>query len=170
MSDNTFNYIDAFILANRLSLSELRRERDNAIVKSQTAEYYRETEYASPIDNFPWSDYARCCDEALSCVKNCHIQSKKQVIDNRLFVNIPELKARHDIVEVISRYTNLRKFGRNFNACCPIHTEKHPSLTIYPESQTWHCYGCNRGGDIIEFIKYMHNTDFKGAATILEAI
>lgn len=84
-------------------------------------------------------------------------------------IDIQELKARNDIVETAERYTTLRKAGRNFVGCCPLHDEKHPSFTIYPDKQTWHCFGCGKGGDVIALIMAAENIDFRGAAVALGA-
>ena len=74
---------------------------------------------------------------------------------------IDEVKQRTDIVEVVSQYTTLKKAGRTFGALCPFHSEKHPSFFIYPEQQSWHCFGaCNTGGDVFSFVMKKENIDF----------
>ena len=81
---------------------------------------------------------------------------------------IDEVKQRTDIVEVISQYASLKKAGRNFNALCPFHSEKHPSFFVYPEQQSWHCFGaCNTGGDVFSFIMKKQNIDFGEALRLL---
>ena len=64
------------------------------------------------------------------------------------------IKARVDILDVVSQYVpNLHQAGRNFKACCPFHQEQTPSFTVFPESQTWHCFGeCETGGDVVLFV------------------
>jgi hypothetical protein len=52
---------------------------------------------------------------------------------------------------------------------CPFHAEKTASLKIYPENRGWHCFGCGRGGDVIDFVKFVHGVDFKQALSILNA-
>jgi hypothetical protein len=79
-----------------------------------------------------------------------------------------EVKSQADIVEVASRYTNLKKAGRNFTGLCPFHSEKHGSFFVFPEKQTWHCFGaCNTGGDVIALVMKAENCDFKTALTAL---
>lgn len=74
---------------------------------------------------------------------------------------IDEVKQRTDIVEVASQYTTLTKSGRNFKAICPFHSEKHPSFFIYPEQQSWHCFGaCNTGGDVFSLIMKKEGMNF----------
>ncbi len=81
---------------------------------------------------------------------------------------VDEVKQRTDIVEVISQYTSLTKAGRTFRGLCPFHSEKHPSFFVYPEQQSWHCFGaCGTGGDVFSFIMKKENTDFGEALRIL---
>ncbi len=74
---------------------------------------------------------------------------------------IDEVKQRTDIIEVIGQYVPLTKAGRTFRGLCPFHSEKHPSFFVYPEQQSWHCFGaCNTGGDVFSFIMKKQGIDF----------
>ncbi|MBI2851314.1 MAG: DNA primase [Chloroflexi bacterium] len=74
---------------------------------------------------------------------------------------IDEVKQKTDIVELIGQYTTLKKAGRNLNALCPFHSEKSPSFFVYPEQQSWHCFGaCSTGGDAFSFLMKKEGLDF----------
>ena len=81
---------------------------------------------------------------------------------------VDEVKARLDIVDVIGGYARLQKAGRYYKALCPFHQEKTPSFVVYPERQSWHCFGaCGTGGDVIAFVSRKENLDFGGSLRLL---
>ncbi len=83
---------------------------------------------------------------------------------------VDEIKERLDIVEVISQYVSLKKSGRNYKGLCPFHNEKTPSFVVFPENQSWHCFGaCSTGGDIFSFMMKRENLDFSEALALLAA-
>ena len=65
---------------------------------------------------------------------------------------IQELLARADVVEIVGRYVQLKKGGANFMGLCPFHAEKSPSFTVSPSKQFYHCFGCGKHGDALNFL------------------
>ncbi|MEK9953594.1 MAG: DNA primase, partial [Curvibacter sp.] len=65
---------------------------------------------------------------------------------------IQELLARADVVEIVGRHVQLKKGGANFMGLCPFHAEKSPSFTVSPTKQFYHCFGCGKHGDAINFL------------------
>ena len=78
-----------------------------------------------------------------------------------------ELKYNTDIEQVISRYVQLKRRGRNLTGLCPFHSEKSPSFTVYPETQSFYCFGCGAGGDAITFLRKIDNLDYMEAVRAL---
>jgi len=77
------------------------------------------------------------------------------------------IKSKLDIVEFLRSYLKLTPAGKNFKALCPFHGEKTPSFMVSPERQTWHCFGCNLGGDVFSFIMQYENLEFPEALRYL---
>lgn len=80
---------------------------------------------------------------------------------------VEDIKAKNDIVEVVSGYLTLKRAGANFKARCPFHNEKSPSFMVSPERQSFKCFGCSEGGDVITFIEKMEGLDFYNALKLL---
>jgi len=80
---------------------------------------------------------------------------------------IEEVRARADIVEVISQYLTLKRSGSGFKALCPFHKEKTPSFNVSPERQIYHCFGCGEGGNVFTFIMKMDGLSFAEAVRTL---
>lgn len=73
------------------------------------------------------------------------------------------VKERTDIVDLIGTTVQLRQTGRSFKGLCPFHGEKTPSFVVYPESQSYHCFGCGKSGDIFTYVMETENLDFRDA-------
>lgn len=81
---------------------------------------------------------------------------------------IKEVKERLDLVETVSAYVNLKRSGQTYKGLCPFHSEKTPSFVVYPDSQTWHCFGgCGDGGDIFDFVEKIEGLDFADTLKLL---
>ena len=81
---------------------------------------------------------------------------------------VAQIREKIDIVALLSEYMTLKKAGRNFKALCPFHSEKTPSFVVSPERQIWHCFGgCNKGGDVYQFLMDYERVDFPEALRIL---
>lgn len=79
-----------------------------------------------------------------------------------------EVKQRIDIVDLISRYTPLKRSGATYKGLCPFHSERTPSFIVFPNSGTWRCFGaCGVGGDIFSFVMRKENLDFRDALQLL---
>lgn len=73
---------------------------------------------------------------------------------------IEEIKEKSDIISVVSDYVSLKKSGRYYMGNCPFHSEKTPSFFLYPETNTFHCFGCGKHGDSISFIMEIDSLDY----------
>ena len=80
---------------------------------------------------------------------------------------VQQVKDRLSIQDVVSQYVRLDRAGAALRARCPFHAEKTPSFFVSPDRGTWHCFGCNQGGDIFTFVEQIEGLDFKGALKVL---
>ncbi|SFC44031.1 DNA primase [Pseudoalteromonas denitrificans] len=76
---------------------------------------------------------------------------------------IDDLIARTDIVDLIDSYVTLKKAGKNYQACCPFHSEKSPSFSVSQEKQFYHCFGCGVSGNVISFLMEYEKLEFVDA-------
>src|SRR3989344_714550 len=77
------------------------------------------------------------------------------------------VKEKINIVDLISEYLPLKKAGVNFKTNCPFHSEKTASFVVSPERQIWHCFGCQKGGDVFTFLIEKEGMEFKEALEML---
>lgn len=74
---------------------------------------------------------------------------------------------RTPIENIANQHLKLRKCGKALVGLCPFHPEKHPSFYIYPETNSWWCYGCNQGGNVINFLRLLYSYSFVEAVKYL---
>ena len=77
------------------------------------------------------------------------------------------LKSRLSLSSVVSRYVPLKKKGARLAACCPFHTEKTPSFYVNDQKGLYHCFGCGKGGDLIQFVQEIEHLEFGEALEFL---
>ena len=80
---------------------------------------------------------------------------------------IDDIKFKNPIEDVISSYVVLKRAGSNYNGLCPFHSEKTPSFTVFPSTQSFYCFGCGVGGDAISFVMRTENLDYLSALRTL---
>ncbi|MBE5801506.1 MAG: DNA primase [Clostridiales bacterium] len=80
---------------------------------------------------------------------------------------LDELRARADIVSVVSSYVTLKKNGHRYVGLCPFHNEKSPSFHVDEQKQLYHCFGCKAGGSVIQFVMEMERLSFQEAVAHL---
>ena len=72
-----------------------------------------------------------------------------------------------DLVQLVSETVVLRPRGNDFWGCCPFHHEKSPSFHVTPSTGLWHCFGCNSGGDVFDYVMRREGLDFLDAVRYL---
>lgn len=80
---------------------------------------------------------------------------------------IDAVKERTDIVDLVGKAVQLRQTGRYFKGRCPFHEEKTPSFVVYPDSQSYHCFGCGKTGDIFTWVMENEHLEFRDALVAL---
>jgi len=80
---------------------------------------------------------------------------------------IEEIRVNNDIVELAQEYVKLERKGKNYFGLCPFHKEKTPSFSVDPSKQMFYCFGCGKGGNVIQLVMYIENLDFIEALKLL---
>ncbi|HET7876470.1 MAG TPA: DNA primase, partial [Methylomirabilota bacterium] len=78
-----------------------------------------------------------------------------------------QIRLRLNLVDVVQQHVRLRKQGREHVGLCPFHQEKTPSFSVNEQKQSWYCFGCQKGGDLFDFVEQVEKVDFPGALRIL---
>lgn len=80
---------------------------------------------------------------------------------------LDRIRETSDIESVVSGYVNLKRRGKTLVGLCPFHNEKTPSFTVYPDNNSYYCFGCGAGGSVIEFVRNIEHLDFYEAVKML---
>ena len=80
---------------------------------------------------------------------------------------LDELRGRVSLEEVVSEYVPLKQKGRRYWGCCPFHNEKTASFSVDTEAQMYYCFGCHKGGTVINFVMEMERLEFMEAVKLL---
>ena len=80
---------------------------------------------------------------------------------------IEQVRDRTDVVEVVGQYVDLKRAGTTYKGLCPFHQERTPSFIVSPERQTFHCFGCGKGGNVFTFLMEMDGVTFPEAVRAL---
>ena len=76
---------------------------------------------------------------------------------------LEEVKRRNNLTDLISRFVPLKRAGSNMVGCCPFHSEKTPSFTVFPATESYYCFGCGAGGDAITFVMQSEGLEYREA-------
>ncbi len=149
---------DINYLVNHFSIPELRKERHQCEVAIAVEEQFDTAK----------ADQARAFLALLNESMDVAVATTPKPKPIPGHVDVEAVKARLDIVSVVERYTPLRKSGKNFIGRCPMHDDRGPSFVVYPDNQSWYCFGaCGRGGDVIALVMAIEHLDFKTAVAAL---
>ena len=80
---------------------------------------------------------------------------------------LDELRSRVRLEEVVSEYVPLKQKGKRYWGCCPFHNEKTPSFSVDASAQLYYCFGCHKGGTVIQFVMEMDRLEFMEAVKVL---
>ncbi len=78
-----------------------------------------------------------------------------------------DLRDNNDMVSVAQSYVELKRAGHTYSCRCPFHSERTPSFHVYPDTQSYYCFGCGAGGDVVTFIRQIENLDYMDAVRFL---
>lgn len=82
-------------------------------------------------------------------------------------IDIEAIRASHPLPAVVGATVKLVRAGREWKACCPLHADRTPSFTIFDGGTRFHCFGCEAGGDVLDYVRQLHKVDLLEAAAML---
>jgi predicted RNA-binding Zn-ribbon protein involved in translation (DUF1610 family) len=89
------------------------------------------------------------------------------ILPSPVRLDAEKIKQNADFLSIVSRYTRLRKAGRQYVGLCPFHSERHPSFYVEPVRKLWNCFGCGLGGDVLSFVMRVEGCNFVSALRFL---
>ena len=146
---------DVAYLASNLPSEQLRKGIHTAEIEQGIARLW-----AKDDDVIYWQAFKKACQLALDSQR-----ARRPKVEGRFSVRA--VKESHDIVDVVSRYTNLRKAGKEYMGKCPFHDDRQPSLEVNQDKQLFYCFSCQRKGDVVNFIMQIEDLDTKQACLLL---
>ncbi len=147
-----FDSSDIEYMANHLTVEQLRIEIKSARNKLRG-------EYEWKIQAY-LEDFIRACQLAIESIQP---KMPDKNISNNHFESAESIKSRYYLVDYIGQYIRLRKSGDKFQGLCPFHADKNSaSFFVYPNN-TYHCFGCQAHGTIIDFVMQYDKVDIKSA-------
>ena len=154
----SFDDEDVTYLAVYLDIKQLTNGIRTAEIEQGVARMW-----AKDADVTHWMEFEKVCRRALEIQK-----SRQPHVEVRVGkFSVQAIKEAHDIVDIIGRYTKLRKAGKEYIGKCPFHEERQPSLEVNQDKQLFYCFSCQRKGDLINFIMQIENLDTKQACLFL---
>lgn len=159
-----FDSGDIDYLLNQFDLQGLRRQMHACDVQASVCRTFGEDD---------WSDFYADLKSAMELAVDILYSMRTRLLatprpGQKEVIDVEIVKQRNDVVSVVGRYTQLRKSGSRFNAKCPTHESKGLPLTVYPDNQSWYCFHCQKGGDVVDAVMTFQNVDFQAAIETLK--
>lgn len=160
----------------RMKLDDWKAEQ---IAKTKTVKNFLKEIYGLEVDDLSkWFGELMVKTFLMPDLEKCtrHISRLKRILDlfnlQKIMGNNNqesiERARRYPIYEITKFRLLLRGCGNKFSSLCPFHEEKHASFYIYPETNTFHCFGCQENGDIIKLTMHLYGASFKEAVKMLQ--
>jgi len=153
-----FDAEDVGYMATNLTPEQLQKEVHSAELKQGIARLW-----AKDDDVIYWKLFKEACQRALEIQRARHPRVRVRAGK----FSVRAIKESHDIVDVIGRYTDLRKMGKEYIGKCPFHDDRQPSLEVNQEKQLFYCFSCQSKGDLVNFVMQAENLDTKQACLFL---
>ena len=82
-------------------------------------------------------------------------------------LDLEAIRRDYPLPGVVGAVVNLQRAGNEFKACCPFHSDRSPSFTIFAGGERFYCFGCGAGGDVLDFVQRAHGVSLRDAAAML---